>query len=92
MKHRFAIWMGVLLAALLIQAAAATAAQRQCVLVEGFTNASCSWCATYNPGIRSALAAMTRDTCIKISYHVWWPGSTDPMYLWNTSEITARTN
>lgn len=65
------------------------AAQRQCVLVEGFTNAGCGPCATYNPGIRNVMTAMTRDTCIKISYHVSWPG-TDPFYNWNVSEANSR--
>lgn len=71
---------------------AAHAAQRQVVLVEHFTNTGCGPCATYNPGIHSVLNSMTRDTVIKISYHPWWPSSSDPFYLWNTSEITARTN
>jgi len=71
---------------------AAHAAQRQVVLVEHFTNTGCGPCATYNPGIHSVLNAMTRDTVIKISYHPWWPSSSDPFYLWNPSEITARTN
>jgi len=92
MRFRSAISISSLLAGLLMQATVASAAQRQCVLVEGFTNASCPWCAVYNPGVRSVMTAMTRDTCVKVSYHVWWPGSNDPMYLWNTSEITARTN
>lgn len=88
MAFRYLFLSSVVLIALFLTIPA-DAAQRQCVLVEGFTNAGCVPCATYNPGIRAVLTAMTRDTCIKISYHVWWPG-TDPFYNWNTAEANAR--
>jgi hypothetical protein len=87
-RHLFFCWTGFIVLFLIIPV---DAAQRQCVLVEGFTNAGCGPCATYNPGIRAVLTAMTRDTCIKISYHVSWPG-TDPFYSWNTFEANARVN
>ncbi len=66
------------------------AVPRQCVLAEHFTNTSCVPCATYNPGIHAVMNSMTRDTVIKISFHVWWPGPNDPFYLWNTGEVQSR--
>ncbi|MFZ5434216.1 MAG: Omp28-related outer membrane protein [Calditrichota bacterium] len=77
---------------MLLLAATAHTAPRQTVLVEHFTNTGCDPCAYYNPGIHSVLNAMTRDTVVKISIHTWWPSSSDPFYVWNTSEAAARTN
>lgn len=79
-------------ALLLVLSAAGLAAPRQCVLAEHFTNTSCGPCATYNPGLHSVLNSMTRDTVIKISWHVWWPGTGDPFYVLNPNEVAARVN
>ncbi|MBU1984234.1 hypothetical protein KJ815_07480, partial [bacterium] len=89
--HMVCLWAGALLV-VLASAPSAVSAPRQVVLVEHFTNVGCDPCATYNPGIHSVLSLMTRDTVIKISYHPWWPSSSDPFYVWNVSENTARTN
>jgi hypothetical protein len=36
-------------------------------------------------------SALTHDTLVVVAYHVWWPG-VDPMYNYNTSEVTTRVN
>lgn len=61
------------------------------VLWEQFTNTSCGPCATVNPAVQ-AFWDNNPDKVISISYHVWWPGPNDPMYLANTVENAARTN
>jgi hypothetical protein len=81
-----------LLACCALLAQSASAAQRQCVLVEEFTNVGSNPCATANPAIRTLMTNMTRDTCIRISYHPWWPDGGDPFYSWNTMDVTDRTN
>lgn len=64
--------------------------QRDNVLLEEWTNASCAPCAANNPTI-DAFVAANFSTIVPVKYHVWWPGSTDPMYLHNVPENTART-
>jgi len=65
--------------------------QRQNVLLEEWTNASCAPCASNNPTI-DAFVQANFQTIVPIKYHVWWPGQNDPMYLYNVPENTARTN
>jgi hypothetical protein len=65
--------------------------QRDNVLLEEWTNASCGPCAQNNPTI-DAFVAANFNTIVPVKYHVWWPGNTDPMYLHNIPENTARTN
>ncbi|MCL4305610.1 T9SS type A sorting domain-containing protein [bacterium] len=73
--------------------ASAYAAQRQCVIIDAFTQWNCPPCATWNPTERSVLNAMTRDTVISIKTHGWWPGSNnDAFHLYNVPESTARIN
>lgn len=64
--------------------------QRANVLFEEWTNASCAPCASNNPTI-DAFVQANFNTLVPIKYHVWWPGNTDPMYLHNVPENTART-
>ena len=64
--------------------------QRDNVLLEEWTNASCAPCAANNPTI-DAFVAANFSTVVPVKYHVWWPGNTDPMYLFNVPENTART-
>lgn len=64
--------------------------QRANVLLEEWTNASCSPCATNNPTI-DAFVEANFGTIVPVKYHVWWPGANDPMYLYNVPENTART-
>ena len=66
---------------------------RQCVLLEGFTQWNCGPCASWNPQERYALNAMTRDTVVSIKYHAWWPTvNDDAFYLWNAAENGQRIN
>ncbi len=63
-------------------------------LIERFTNASCGPCATinnawYNTQTASLLASGTISQLIS---NGWWPGASDPMYLLNQSDNTARIN
>jgi hypothetical protein len=88
LQHRFVLLVIVVVLALM---ATAGAVQRK-VVFEDFTNWSCGPCAQVNPGLRSVLNAMTEDTVVAVAYHVWWPGANDGFYLWNTAELTARTN
>ncbi len=67
-----------------------SAAPRQVVLVEHFTNTGGAADAAYNPGIHAALSTMTRDTVIKISYHTWWPSAADTFYLANDLDVSGR--
>jgi len=51
---------------------------RRIVLLEEATNASCSPCAYYNPGLQRFYTQHFGGV-ISVRYHAWWPG-TDPMY------------
>ncbi len=53
------------------------------VVVEEATNASCGPCASQNPIFKKWLDNHL-DRVIPIVYHAWWPGSKDPMYLYDT--------
>ena len=61
------------------------------VIWEQFTNTSCAPCASRNPTI-DALMNANPDKVVLLSYHVWWPGANDPMYLANSTQNRARTN
>jgi hypothetical protein len=65
--------------------------QRSNVLLEEWTNASCGPCASNNPTIDAFVNAHF-GSLVPIKYHVWWPGSNDPMYQYNTAENRARTD
>jgi len=83
----------LVLASLALLFVAANAAQRQCVIVDGFTQWNCGPCASWNPTERTILENMTRDTVISIKTHGWWPGANnDAFHLYNVSETTARIN
>jgi len=62
------------------------------VLFEHFTNVSCGPCAQQNPVFQGNILNNNKGRIHHISYHPWWPSNTDPMYLYNTAEITDRTN
>lgn len=65
--------------------------QRDYVLLEEWTNASCSPCAANNPTI-DAFVEANFSTIVPVKYHVWWPVNNDPMFFFNEPENTARTN
>ena len=84
----------LLLAAALVLPQIAAGADR-IVLLENFTNVSCGPCATANP----TTAQFVEDygstepiSIINVQYHVWWPGSTDPLYLAALTDCVAATN
>lgn len=64
---------------------------RRNVMFEAFTNTSCGPCAIDNPYLDSFVVAHF-DSVVAIKYHVWWPGSGDPMYRYNIEQNTWRTN
>lgn len=61
------------------------------VLLEEGTNTSCSYCAQYNPGVKQFMYAHP-DSLVSVTYHVYWPGANDPMYLSNTTQVAQRIN
>lgn len=61
---------------------------RRIVLLEEATNASCSPCASYNPGLQDFISSHFGGV-ISVRYHASWPG-TDPMYAANSKENTNR--
>jgi hypothetical protein len=83
-------FLGLALTAALVAPASAA---RRTVLLEGFTQWNCVYCADWNPIERQVVDGMGRDTVVAIKYHGWWPGANnDPFYLWNTTENAARFN
>ena len=53
------------------------------VLIEHFTNASCSPCANQNPALSALIETGLNEWEVShIAYHTSWPG-TDPMYTFN---------
>lgn len=58
------------------------------VLIEGFTQASCPPCASYNPGFHTLMTANTTKV-MGMHYQVSWPG-TDPMNAQNKAEVASR--
>ncbi len=76
---------------LMLAVTASFAAQRQCVIVDNFTQWNCGPCASWNPTESAVTTAMTRDTVLVVKTHGWWPGANnDAFHLWNVSEATAR--
>ena len=69
----------------------AKASSPRMVLVEEATNASCAPCAAINPSLQAYLNN-NADICIPVVYHAWWPGPSDPMYLFNTALMSTRIN
>ena len=61
---------------------------RRFVLIEHFTQASCSPCAAQNP-ILQAVLDVNRGSVHHIAYHTSWPG-VDPMNAYNPTEVAAR--
>jgi hypothetical protein len=49
------------------------------VIFEHFTSSNCPPCGTFNPPYE-ALLDNNSDKTLNVSYHVWWPADTDPMY------------
>ena len=76
------------LTAIVVSAVSVHPSQRM-VLGEMFTNWACGPCRPANDEL-DRFAPLHPNLAV-IRYHTWWPGSTDPFYVENTSENTART-
>lgn len=61
------------------------------VLLETFTNVSCSGCAPANLVTGQYIDATSRDRVVNVQYHVNWPHPADPYYLADPVDITGRT-
>ncbi len=60
------------------------------VLIEDFTSSTCGPCASLNPSLHAWIDGY-RDNLAVVSFHMNWPSpGTDPMYLANPTENTAR--
>lgn len=59
------------------------------ILLEEATNASCGPCAGQNPVLEQFLQDHSADV-IAVSYHAWWPGLNDPMYVNDKAMNEAR--
>jgi len=86
MKYCFKILFFLIICAIL-----ANAQTIRKVLIEEGTNASCGPCASQNPKYL-AWIDNNKSRVIPIMYHAWWPGKTDPMYLYDTNMNKARIN
>jgi hypothetical protein len=90
MKSWFAlIWL--LCATALILPASAGAAPR-IALLESFTNTGCAPCASNNPIVHSFVEDAGTQVVLNVQYHVYWPSSTDPFYVANTTDNLGRRN
>lgn len=67
------------------------AAEPRTVLVEEFSNTSCPYCPAASAVI-DGLSDQYPIDMITITYHTWWPSSSDPYYQANISENTSRIN
>ncbi|MDP4280946.1 MAG: Omp28-related outer membrane protein [Bacteroidota bacterium] len=63
---------------------------RKFVLLEHFTQASCSPCAAQNPYLQAVLN-VNRGNVNHIAYHTSWPG-VDPMNAYNRPQVADRVN
>jgi len=76
-KLRTSIILGLVACCLMASAAAAVP---RVMLVEGFTNVGCPYCPVANAATHEFLADYGPSMAIGVSYHVWWPDSSDPLY------------
>lgn len=81
----------VLAAVLVLIAALPTLAVQRLVLLENETNTSCGPCYPADL-LLDQLCDQHPDVFVAIRYHAWWPSSSDPFYVYNSSENGARIN
>ncbi|MCS7244825.1 MAG: choice-of-anchor J domain-containing protein [candidate division WOR-3 bacterium] len=60
-------------------------------LFERFTNTSCGPCGPADNYMHQIYQTYLYNVGIVV-YHTWWPSSSDPMYVYNTSQNQQRTN
>lgn len=66
----------------------ASGSQRM-VLIEMQTNTGCPGCKAADSVLDQMIAAHPNEF-IAVRYHAWWPSSSDPFYMFNPSENSAR--
>ncbi len=81
----------ILAAVLILIAALPTFGAQRLVLLENETNTSCGPCYPADL-LLDQLCDQHPDVFVAIRYHAWWPSSSDPFYVYNTSENRARIN
>jgi len=63
------------------------------VLLEDFTNSSCGPCWSIEPTLNAFINPhLAAGDLSAVRVHTWWPSSSDPIYVGNPSEQTARIN
>jgi len=88
---RFGFLMLGMVVSLVILSSGGSFASERMVLGEMFTNTSCPYC--YNAELALDTIAINRPATLSvIRYHTWWPSSSDPYYVFNTTENNARIN
>ncbi len=81
----------VMAAVIILITALPTFAVQRLVLLENETNTSCGPCYPADL-LLDQLCDQHSDVFVAIRYHAWWPSSSDPFYVYNTSENRARIN
>jgi hypothetical protein len=64
--------------------------QRRLVIVEDFTNISCTGCPEADEAVWTAVAAASGEV-LPLFYHTWWPAFSDPFFLY-TLQNNAQLN
>jgi len=74
---------------LLIGIGVINAQNQRMVVVECFTSATCSPCASINPSLDN-LMENNADISLYVKYHVNWPSDHDPMNQHNPGEVASK--
>ena len=84
----------ILLLLLIFSSVQITTAYDKKSILERFTNVSCGPCAQLNETCYNTLTAdlINSGSITHVIYNVWWPSSSDPMYLFNVDDNVSRTN
>src|SRR3989337_1287713 len=61
-------------------------------LVEVFTNYGCPPCTVSDPAMVRLMDEYEEESAVFLSWHVWWPDSSDPFYNSNSVDLGERTN
>jgi hypothetical protein len=89
MRTRY--WMLLALAGILCALTVPAGAVPRMIIVEGFTQWNCVYCAPWNPVERAMVRQIGFNNAMFFKVHGWWPiSNNDPMFQWNQSEATAR--
>lgn len=67
-----------------------TKVRERTVLWEQFTNVSCGYCPDDNLRVIDLVNNIYPEQVYAISYHVSWPSSSDPFYVYNPTDNTTR--